>query len=303
MESTTVVRGAVNGQRIVPPSEGFEWWYLHIGARKFSATIVIHTTAFLGGPVAHPYMSVTIARIGKRVIDDHIPFDRRELNWSSGYLTVANHVIEHRDGWDLNLRGPDWILEGAICRESNGWRVKDSKLIANSDGDEMHWSVPMPRGRWRGSLTINGETLIDKSGYAYQDHNWADVCLANFVNGWQWRTLANEKSTVIWAEVGSADGETEQFGIQVDRDGRFTPRRKAPRVILKDRTVVKCRKYRRDLERASYERAIIRRKLPINAILGFSEDVRVMADISADGDSQVTRDLTCSVIGPVNVGN
>src|SRR5579864_6140905 len=99
-------RKTVNGRRVIPPSDGFEWWYLHVSARKFFVTLAIHTTALLGGPVSSPFVSVTIARPGKEPIHDRISFDYSEIEWSNGYLVLANRIVEHRDGWELNLHRP-----------------------------------------------------------------------------------------------------------------------------------------------------------------------------------------------------
>ena len=285
----------MNGQLLVPPSYGFEWWYLHISTHKFSVTLAIHTTELLGGPIEDPYISVTIVGPGRNVFHDRISFRHEKLHWPDGYFTHAGLIAEHRDGWILTLRRPDWTLEGTIRRESDGWRAKGSQLVAGAGGHEMHWAVPMPRGRWHGHLKIRNDTVIDESGYAYQDHNWGDACLASFVHGWSWLALANERATVIWAEVSPLGGLPEQLGIRVDRKGQMTPVDKTPRSVLSRKILVKQREYKKDLEHASYQRSVIRALLPGSTAIGFSECVEVATGFSAaKGTTVVTGHLAYS---------
>lgn len=276
----------MNGQCVVSPSHGFEWWYLHVSSPKACFALAIHTTALLGGPICSPYISVTIVHPKSPVIYDQVRFDRSELIWRDGYLILVPYMVENRDGWELDLSQPGWSIAGTIRRESEGWRTKESQLIVGVGGREMHWAVPMPRGLWDGALTIGNKAVIDQPGYAYQDHNWADECLMSFVNGWAWHAAANEKTTVIWAQVGSLEHRIERLGIRVDRKGQITPICRPLRALLRHKITVKHREYEKDTAQASYERSVICGPWPRNRLLGFSERVEVMADVSADREAK-----------------
>jgi len=265
-----------NHRRISSPSDGFEWWYLQIGTSRFSVALALHTTALLGGAVDCPYVSVTITWPRKRVIHDRIPLDQRELSWTSeGHLALRHEIVESSAGWKLALRGDGWAISGKIRRISPPWRICDSLLVTDDAGHEMHWSVPMPRGRWDGKLTIPDGSTFDAQGYAYQDHNWADSRLTRFVKGWSWHALADAESTSIWVNVDTCRGKPRLVGARTTSNDQMIHISQPQYVFFWPRELVKRSEYMSDSGRAVYKRHLVRRDLAIKNVWGFSDSLTV----------------------------
>jgi hypothetical protein len=268
----------LNRQRITSASMGFEWWYLHVITDQFSAALAVHTTDLLGGTVVAPYISVTIVHRGNRVLVDRVPFNLSEMSWTEeGHLTLLNQLTESTHGWVLTLRGRRWNLAGVIYREAPAWRTDDSMLVMDDFGHEMHWAVPLPRGRWNGELEIVGTSKMSAQGYAYQDHNWADCTLTHFVDGWSWHAVANENSTVIWANVARRSGRSEGFRLHVSRHSGALVVNNPVCAPLKREKIIKRREYNGDSGTAIYSRWLVRGQPSTETARGFSENLRVIA--------------------------
>lgn len=262
---------------------GFEWWYLQISTPRYSVTIGIHTTEVLGGTLDTPYISVTIFGSRGLIICDRIPFDTSDIRWTQdGFLAIRGQMTESRNGWDLALNSAALSIYGSISRAAPGWRVYDSFLVSDGSGNWMHWSVPMPRGIWKGALAAGKDISCVQHGYAYQDHNWADFPLTYFVGGWSWQVLASNKETVIWAEVQPCFEGIPGLGVSISNRGRMTRITEPPRIRRESSLVVKRRLYRRERYEAAYERAVVRGLASLKPIRGFSERVNVMGSAPAE---------------------
>ena len=101
-------------------------------------------------------------------------------------------------------------------------------MAKDSVGHEMHWSVPMPRGKWSGKLILSDDSTLSGPGFAYQDHNWADSPLSDLVYGWSWYSLSDAQSTFIWANVESPFHASDVVSVRIRQLGplsrRWTPR-------------------------------------------------------------------------------
>jgi hypothetical protein len=184
-------------------------------------------------------------------------------------------IEESNRGWEVALRGADWELTGSISRASRGWRIDDSLLARDTLGHEMHWSVPMPRGKWSGRLIKPSGSVFSAPGFAYQDHNWADSPLSDLVHGWSWFTLSNAKSTVIWANVQSRFCTPGVFSVTIRQRGPLSHRwalrgRQVP-LEPENGRLVKQQEYLSDLSKAHYERRLIHGKLRARPAWGFFE--------------------------------
>ena len=232
--------GAMNRQRVDPASGGSEWWYWHITTEQFSVTLAVHTTNLLGGAAESPYLSVTLACGANDLRRDRLIFSAGDLKWTDrGHLILSDKIIESDRGWEMSLPPGDWEHAGAVEKVTRGWRIYDSLLAKDSVGHEMHWSVPMPRGKWSGKLILSDDSTLSGPGFAYQDHNWADSPLSDLVYGWSWYSLSDAQSTFIWANVESPFHASDVVSVRIRQLGplsrRWTPR--TPQMPLTQKTL------------------------------------------------------------------
>jgi hypothetical protein len=273
----------LNFRRVDSSLSGFEWWYLQICTPEYSATIAIHTTELLGGVLGEPYISVTIFGPQGRITRDHIPFSMSDASWTKeGFIVIRDRMAESATGWNLTLNSACWSIRGSVARSAQVWRVDDSLLVPDGNGDGMHWAIPMPRGIWKGVISTDEEVSSALHGYAYQDHNWAERPLTEFVSGWSWRVLANNRATVIWADVESCSGQVPGLGISISSKGRMKQIKRPPRIRSGSSVVVKGKRYRRESFEASYERAAVRGRTLLVPPRGFSECVSVTGGVLSE---------------------
>ncbi len=64
----------------------------------------------------------------------------------------------------------------------------------------MHWVVPQPRGKAKGTFRTKDETLsID--GLGYRDHNWLNFSPLGVIAYWDWGRVYDEEYTIIFADI------------------------------------------------------------------------------------------------------
>lgn len=173
----------------VPPS--FGWAYFHFvepGGTQINS--VVHKTDIFGLE-SEPYMSM--------MIKDTIEVQRLKglvnYDWDIRNMAGAFRFTFGRDSFEGKLTG---------LRKDNG--LKNIALFREKkSGRASMWSVDVPYGKFEGKIDLAGR-LRNISGYVYQDRQWGDLLLQEWVSDWVWGQYLNETNYSIFFKIAAKDG-------------------------------------------------------------------------------------------------
>ena len=179
-----------------------EWWYFDIMNGDGS---IIRGQFYISGDVSRP------RRVRTGVRASYVRPDGTELQIDEKFpyssFKSSTEVCEVEIGKNF-IRGDISHCELHI---ENGEKSLDLQLDAGIEGikshacfgDEtkcMHWVVPQPRGKAKGTFRTKEETLsID--GLGYRDHNWLNFSPLDVIAYWDWGRVYDEEYTIIFADI------------------------------------------------------------------------------------------------------
>ena len=179
-----------------------EWWYFDIMNGDGS---IIRGQFYISGDVSRP------RRVRTGVRASYVRPDGTELQidekFPYSFFKSSTEVCEVEIGKNF-IRGNISHCELHI---ENGEKSLDLQLDAGIEGikshacfgDEtkcMHWVVPQPRGKAKGTFRTKEETLsID--GLGYRDHNWLNFSPLDVIVYWDWGRVYDEEYTIIFADI------------------------------------------------------------------------------------------------------
>ncbi len=196
----------INGSHRNEKDGYYEWWYFHFfTSGNITANIVLHETDIFGHS-ANSYVSISI------YLPDSLPQYHRmkiandSISKNTPYLqTDDKSIIETEKSIDFSLSFPSGvILEGSILKLSKSLSIEDG-ILYKRKGKASFWVVQVPYGIFRGILTIKKKNYKIEAG-VYQDHQWGDIPLQDFVSDWVWGHFGNKNYTVIFFEILTQEG-------------------------------------------------------------------------------------------------
>ena len=179
-----------------------EWWYFDIMNGDGS---IIRGQFYISGDVSRP------RRVRTGVRASYVRPDGTELQIDEKFpyssFKSSTEVCEVEIGKNF-IRGDISHCELHI---ENGEKSLDLQLDAGVEGfkshacfgDEtkcMHWVVPQPRGKAKGTFRTKDE-ILSIDGLGYRDHNWLNFSPLGVIAYWDWGRVYDEEYTIIFADI------------------------------------------------------------------------------------------------------
>lgn len=107
-------------------------------------------------------------------------------------------------------------FSGEITETTQHQSLTDIVLYQDEVGKKSHWAVDIPYGKIIGELkTPTGEKQI--TGYLYQDRQWGDILIQEWVKNWTWTHLANNELFAVVFCINTTDGQKSWHSISGQR--------------------------------------------------------------------------------------
>ncbi|MDP2861060.1 MAG: hypothetical protein Q8N98_05125 [bacterium] len=178
----------------------FGWRYFHfIDPSGLRVNLVEHKTDIFGLE-RKPYMTM----IAKEPKKEPIRF-RGEPN-----LVWEKSPDEGSGKFDFVFENARF--SGTIDEALRHEELADVALYEDRLGRKSHWAVDMPYGKITGELRTPQEEK-DVAGYVYQDRQWGNILIQEWVKNWTWAHLANKSLFVIIFCVNTTDNQRSWHSI------------------------------------------------------------------------------------------
>ncbi len=186
-------------------SEYFEWWYFHFVGPQFTANLVLHETDIFGLE-DNPYVSFTLLINGKEPRYFKKKLSVGSINEGIPFLGTENgEFLEDAQKIKIDLDFDECSLNLVIDKNIAPVAINDGVLCEEENKKSM-WLVQVPFGNFKGNLKLSDEH-IDFEGISYQDHQWGDLRIQDFVSQWAWGHLSNKDLTVIFFHILTQNGK------------------------------------------------------------------------------------------------
>lgn len=178
----------------------FGWRYFHFIDPSGTRINVVEHDADIFGLGKTPYMTMIT----------------KEPNQQPTRFTGEPNATWER-AVDINSGKFDFVFNDArFSGEVTGilghQELADVVLYENGIGRKSHWAVDVPYGRITGELvTPAGERQI--TGYMYQDRQWGDILIQEWVKNWTWAHLANQDLFVVIFCINTQNNERSWHSI------------------------------------------------------------------------------------------
>lgn len=205
-----------NGSHRPPPY--FEWWYFHFVTQEgLTINVVVHETDIFGLDRA-PYLSLSLQFLGQKARYFRRPLAEAVIGAKQPYLRVGNRLIEETAGTvrlelDFTESDPTRSLRfsGEITKLAPPLAIQNGILYVDPATDRSsHWVVQVPHATFEGVLDLDG-TVQRLKGTAYQDHQWGNILLQEYVSDWVWGHFSSKEAAIIFFQI------LTQHGGQIDR--------------------------------------------------------------------------------------
>ena len=201
----------------------FEWWYFHfVTADGAAINMVVHETDIFGGR-QQPYLSLSI------LLPDQPPqylrCDLADMPIVRGvdFLQVGGGIISESPQtihFDILLpeRG---YFRGEIVKQAPPLSIAEGILYQDPDsGRASHWVAHVPHATFTAILQLDG--LPQRlHGTAYQDHQWGDILLQEFVSDWVWGHFSNDQMAAIFFQILTQQGQLIERVAWLMGEGRY----------------------------------------------------------------------------------
>ncbi len=178
----------------------FGWRYFHfVDPSGPRINIVEHKTDIFGLE-SRPYMTM----ITKEPKKEPLRFKGEpNLVWEKGTTSGDGKFDFTFD----NAR-----FSGEITETTQHQSLTDIVLYQDEAGRKSHWAVDIPYGKVIGELkTPAGGKQI--TGYLYQDRQWGDILIQEWVKNWTWTHLANNELFAVVFCINTADGQKSWHSV------------------------------------------------------------------------------------------
>lgn len=103
-------------------------------------------------------------------------------------------------------------FNGEITDTLTHKELEDVVLYKDRLGRKSHWAVDIPYGKITGELrTPQGVKEIN--GYTYQDRQWGNILIQEWVKDWTWTNLANDNLFVVIFCINNTKGQRSWHSI------------------------------------------------------------------------------------------
>lgn len=197
------------------PNKYFEWWYFHFVTKNGKTlNLILHETDLFG--LKHePYASISILLKKGKPLHAHKRFSKELIKANTRYLQLKNkEFFETKKNTKISIYFDDEKIKfnATIKKLSNPLVINRGLLFENTKGKSF-WVVQIPYASFKGSIEING-LKCKLEGMAYQDHQWGNLPVQNFVSNWVWGNFSNKDQACIFFKIKTInDTLIERFAI------------------------------------------------------------------------------------------
>jgi hypothetical protein len=178
----------------------FSWRYFHFIDTAGTRINVIEHETDIFGLEKNPYMTMVIKNPGLEPV---------RLKGESNVIWERN-LVEKSGEFEFVCQNVRFI--GTVSEALHYKDFADILLYQDSMGRESHWAVDVPYGKIKGTLTTPHEEK-QINGYMYQDRQWGDIPLQEWIKDWTWAHLANKDLFVIIFCINTMDGKKSWHAI------------------------------------------------------------------------------------------
>jgi len=180
--------------------DNFGWRYFHFIDKTGSRINLVEHETDIFGLETKPYMTMVA-----KMPDTEPTRFKGEPNviWEKGDGNQSGRFDFTFD----NARFNGEITDTLVHKE-----LEDVILYKDRLGRKSHWTVDIPYGKITGELRTP-EGVKEINGYTYQDHQWGNILIQEWVKDWTWTHLANDNLFVVIFCINSTDGQRSWHSI------------------------------------------------------------------------------------------
>lgn len=184
-----------------PEKQGnFGWRYFHFIDKTGSRINLVEHKTDIFGLETKPYMTMIIKMPNTEPArfrgEPNVVWERGGGNQSGKFDFVFD-----------NARFNGEITDTLVHKE-----LEDVVLYKDRLGRKSHWAVDVPYGRIVGELRTP-EGVKEINGYTYQDRQWGNILIQEWVKDWTWTHLANENLFVAIFCINASDKQKSWHSI------------------------------------------------------------------------------------------
>ncbi len=215
------MRDTINGSH--RPLPYFEWWYFHfVTDNGIALNMVLHETDIFGLQ-QKPYISLSVCFPNKDP-----QYFRHDLSYpiierGNPYLGAIDGIFrENAETICFNISFPGRChFRGEIAKLSPPLILSEGILYQETGtGRSSHWLVQVPHASFRGILELDG-VVHRLQGMAYQDHQWGDILIQEFVSDWVWGHFSDEEMAMVFFHILTQKGRLIERVALLTTEGRY----------------------------------------------------------------------------------
>lgn len=210
-----------NGCRVSNLRDSFEWWYFDIDLRNhFSIHIEWHSPIFN----YKDCFNTLVVRIYnyKNMIDGNNRALKKS-KWIKAFryhrstvfqshkaceiIFPSGYIKEENGNYFINILEEDLRIDLKLTKLLPSLSIEDEMLYRTRNKDEyLCWYIPVPKAAARGEIEIDGN-CIEAVGISYHDHNWGNLNLRRYLQGWLWIRIFFKDFTLIFWDINTNNPE------------------------------------------------------------------------------------------------
>jgi len=222
-----------DGCKIVDYNRFFEWWYfdfdlqngrsVHVewhapvfNSRGKSCVLVVRShsprkVCQVNEPCGVANSITKIYRYSRSLVTQKETFC--DIEFPGG-------TIKERDGdYFIDISEKDLFMNLHLQRKCPPVSVEEEILYhVNDTNESFYWSVPLPRAYVEGGINLDGNA-IEVEGESYHDHNWGNLHISRYLNGWIWGRVFFKHFVLIFGVISSKDKGEEKILYLVNEAG------------------------------------------------------------------------------------
>jgi len=179
-----------------------EWWYFDvmngdgsIVRGQFFISRDMIRTGYLRNGVRATYVTADGAEMA---IDERFPPAAFKASTETCDVEIGkNYFKGGPSNAQVHIEAGDKTLDLELDTEMPGIR---SHACFGDETKCMHWVVPQPRGRAKGTFRAGVETF-EIEGVGYRDHNWLNFPPIDVIEYWDWGRVYDDRFTIIFADI------------------------------------------------------------------------------------------------------
>jgi len=211
-----IIPVAHDGYHIVDYKNFFEWWFFDFDlGNDNSLQIEWHAPIFnlrdnFCMLILRSYKPKKEPGNAKKIPDYSIiktfRYPRSSVKQDSESCKIkfpAGVIIEKEGNYHIDIIEKDLAIKIDLKRLLPSLIAEYEVLYSIQNKCEFFsWNIPLPRALATGQIKLD-EQYIGVEGTAYHDHNWGNLNLGKYLNGWVWCRVQFDSYTLIYGDIST----------------------------------------------------------------------------------------------------